>query len=258
MARRSDADDERVVGADRVLAVLRVLATYPVGVTLDDLAHRMGSSKSTVHRALASLRRAGLATQPSRGTYLLGDEFLRLAFLHHEARPDEARITPALTTLAGVYGEATHFAVLDGIEVVYRAKVNPPAGGIQLTSVIGGRNPAHTTAVGKVLLAAQVEDRDQLSEHYAGRETLPSRTAHTITSLSELWDELVATKGQGYGVDREENELGISCLAVGVRNPQGKTVGAVSVSALTFRTPLSRLVAEVDRIRSIVDGDLSD
>ncbi len=247
-------DEERVVGADRVLAVLVELADHPAGATLDELAHRMGSSKSTVHRALASLRRAGLATQPSRGTYLLGDEFLRLAFRHHEARPDEARITPALARLSATYGEAAHYAVLDGTDVVYRAKVNPPTGGIRLSSVVGGRNSAHATGVGKVLLADLIEDREQLREHYAGLTTLERRTGTTIGTVDELWDELVRTKARGFGIDAEENELGVSCVAVPVRNPAGKVTGAVSVTALVFRTPLQRLIGDVETIQAIVDG----
>lgn len=251
----NETDEDRVVGADRVLAVLVELANHPTGVTLDELAQRMGSSKSTIHRALASLRRAGLASQPSRGTYLLGDEFLRLAFMHHEARPEEAHIKPALERLAATYGEAAHYAVLDGVDVVYRAKVNPPVGGIRLTSVIGGRNAAHASGVGKVLLAAVAEDLEQLLERYAGVTALTARTPRTVTSVRALWDQLVITKKQGYGVDDEESENGIACLAVPVHNPAGKIVGAVSVSALVFRTPLARLIDDAPKIQAIVNGE---
>ena len=51
-----------------------------------------------------------------------------------------------------------------------------------------------------------------------------------------------------------ENELGISCIAVPV-HLTSPTVpsGAVSVSALAYRTPLSRLVDAVDDIRARVE-----
>src|SRR3954463_4222229 len=86
--------EDRVVGADRVLAVLVELAEHPNGIGLDELAHRLRSPKPTGHRALASLRRARLADQVSRGVYRLGDEYLRLAFQHHASRPEGAPVQP--------------------------------------------------------------------------------------------------------------------------------------------------------------------
>ena len=49
-------------------------------------------------------------------------------------------------------------AVLEGTEIVYRSKVDPPAGAVRLTSTVGGRNPAHSTAVGELLLAHALPD----------------------------------------------------------------------------------------------------
>src|SRR3954469_2022974 len=92
--------DARVVGADRVLAVLVELAEHPNGIGLDELAHRLRSPKPTVHRALASLRRARLADQVSRGVYRLGDEYLRLAFPHHASRAEGGPLQSAARPLA--------------------------------------------------------------------------------------------------------------------------------------------------------------
>ena len=68
--------EEKLVGAERVIAVLTELADHPLGVTLDELAGKLHSPKPTVHRALATLRRAGLADMTGRGVYMLGDEYL--------------------------------------------------------------------------------------------------------------------------------------------------------------------------------------
>lgn len=247
-----DGVEERVVGADRVLAVLIQLAEYPSGVSLDELATRLHSSKSTVHRALTSLRRARLAMQLSRGVYVLGDEFFRLAYRNQADRPEGALMEPALHELAQRYGETAHYAVLDGADVVYRAKVDPPRGAVRLTSVVGGRNPAHGTAVGKVLLGYAVSSESQLREWLGGRQ-LEARTPNSIVSIESLWDELVTTRERGYGVDAEENEPGVNCVAVPVHlDPAMPPVGAVSVSALAFRLPLQDLLPEVPAIREIL------
>jgi DNA-binding transcriptional ArsR family regulator len=112
----------RLVGSDRVLAVLVELAKFPDGVSIDEMARPVTSPKPTVHRALASLRKAGLAGKDGRGRYALGDEFLRKAFVNHELRSDHVRVQPILARLAARYGETAHFAVLDGHDIVNRAK----------------------------------------------------------------------------------------------------------------------------------------
>lgn len=254
----SDADrgpavmTKRLVGSDRVLAVLRELAERPDGVGLDELSRAMGSPKATVHRALAALRRAGFAAQDGRGRYVLGDDFLRLAFAHSEARPDGVRVLPVLRALSDRYGETTHYAVLDGDSVVYRAKADPPSGGVRLTSTVGGRNAAHSTAVGKMLLALTLPDDDAVHRWAAGR-TFSARTPATLTTPDALVAELTLTRERGYAIDDEENEPGIVCVAVpayllGPTEPSG----AVSVSAVAFRTPLETLVAELPAIRRTV------
>ncbi|GAB3652706.1 IclR family transcriptional regulator [Glycomyces tarimensis] len=248
--------EERLVGSDRVLAVLIELAEHADGVTLDELAQTLESSKPTVHRALVALRRAGLAAQVRRGTYMLGDEFLRLAFRFHAARPEWVRLEPVLRELADRYGETVHYAVLDGVEVVYRAKVDPPQGAIRLTSSIGGRNFAPCTAVGKVLLAEEVHSEEELLERVGG-PALEPRTPGSITSTAALWAELERTRARGYGVDDQENEVGVNCLAVPVRiHDAPEPVGAVSVSALAFRLPIERLMEEAPAIRARIDAEI--
>lgn len=248
----SRMDGSRLVGSDRVLAVLKELARHADGVGLEELTRAIGSPKPTVHRALGALRRAGLADQDAHGRYVLGDEFLRMAFAHHQARPEHVRIRPVLTALAARFGETTHYAVLDGREVVYRAKVEPPTGAVRLTSTIGGRNPAHATGAGKLLLAYQLDTLDAVHA-WVGDAPLIRRTSQTLCAAADLFGELQATRERGYGVDDQENEVGIHCLAVPVyATTPAVPSGAVSVSALAYRTSLPALIDAVDDIRGVL------
>lgn len=241
-----------LVGADRVLAVLKELARYPDGVGLEELTRVIGSPKPTVHRALGALRRAGLAGQDARGHYVLGDEFLRMAFAHHEARPEQVRVRPVLETLAARFGETAHYTVLDGREVVHRAKVDPPTGAVRLTSAIGGRNPAHATAAGKLLLADRLRGRADVVA-WAGSTELVRRTPHTRCSVDAVHRDLENIRARGYGTDDQENEIGINCLALPVFLTSPVTPsGAVSISALAYRTPLNVLVEAVAEVRGLI------
>jgi DNA-binding IclR family transcriptional regulator len=245
-------EQDRLVGADRVLAILAELARHPDGIGLEEMARAVRSNKATVHRALAALRRAGFAGQDGRGRYVLGDEYLRLAFAHHEARPDHIRINPVLRRLAERWGETAHYAVLDGPEVVYRSKVDPPHGAVRLTSTIGGRNPAHCTAVGKLLLAYALPDDAAVHAWAAGR-SLERRTHRTLTSVKGLARELRTIRARGWAADDQENEPGVNCVAVpAFLTSPTVPAGAVSVSAPAYRTPLARLIEDVAAIKDAV------
>ncbi|MGA7149519.1 MAG: IclR family transcriptional regulator [Microbacterium sp.] len=246
------APGEKLVGAERVIAVLTELADHPLGVTLDELAGKLRSPKPTVHRALATLRRAGLADMTGRGVYILGDEYLRLAFRNLDRRPETARIQPLLEQLASEYGETAHYAVLSGRDIVYRAKMDPPQGSVRLTSVIGGRNPAYRTGVGKALLSTRLRDLTELTEWFADGP-LEQKTPHTLTSLDALAAELEATRERGFAIDDQENEIGINCVAIPVYLDGSRTpAGAVSVSAVAFRCSLARLIDAVPAIRDAI------
>jgi len=244
--------EEKLVGADRVIAVLTELADHPLGVTLDELAGILRSSKPTVHRALATLRRAGLADMTGRGVYILGDEYLRLAFRNLDGRPDNARIQPLLEQLAAQYAETVHYAVLSGKDIVYRAKMDPPQGAVRLTSVVGGRNPAYRTAVGKALLSGRLLDLPQVTDWY-GEFPLERKTPNTLVTAEALLEELSKTRLRGFGIDDQENEIGVNCVAIPIHLDGSATPsGAISVSAVTFRCPLERLVDAVPDIRETI------
>jgi IclR family acetate operon transcriptional repressor len=253
----AEPDLSRLVGSDRVLAVLKELAHWPEGITLDDMARAVDSPKPTVHRALAALRRAGFAHHDGHGRYSLGDEFLRLAFTHHEARPDHVRVGPVLRQLAERFGETTHFGVLDDREIVYRAKVDPPGGPVRLTSTVGGRNPAHSTAIGQLLLAWRLCDPDSVRE-WVAKAPLERRTPQTLVTAEELHARFAIIREQGYAVDDQANEPWINCLAIAVSSyPGAMPSGAISISALAYRTPFQALVDALPEIHAIA-GSLTD
>jgi IclR family acetate operon transcriptional repressor len=253
------ASGEKLVGSDRVLAVLTELAEHPAGISLDEIARAVSSPKPTTHRALAALRRAGFASQDKRGHYVLGDTLLRMAFAYHEARPDHVRVQATLQLLADYRGETAHYAVLDGRSVVYRSKVDPPAGAVRLTSTVGGRNPAHATAVGKLLLSFALPDRAAVRA-WVGKIPLERPTARTKVTVDELHEELSLIRELGYSVDDQENELGINCIAVPayLTSPTVPS-GAISISAVAYRTPMQTLIDDLPRMRRIIeDGHLDD
>ena len=141
-------------------------------------------------------------------------------------------------------------------EIVYRAKADPPRGAVRLTSVVGGRNPAHSTSVGKALLSQRPHSVSELTDYF-GPDPLEARTPNTLTSIPDLAADLDAIARRGYAIDDEENELGITCVAVPVYTDSSPTpVGAISISAVTFRCPKEQLVGLVPTLRATIQRHL--
>lgn len=247
-------------GAERVLAILNALGDFPDGVGLNDLARLLDAPRSSVHRALNVLRRSGLVDQDVDGRYRIGWGLLKLAFTYYEASDEVARLRPVLSALAEHYSETTHYAQLEGSEVVYLAKVQPSTSRYQLRSVIGGRNPAYCTGVGKALLAYSLTTRRAVDQYFAERpEEFVRFTSHTITTPAALHDELVRVRALGYAVDREEHEEGVNCLALPLfLTSRSVPSGAISITAVARRLPLSELEASVDKARALIEEQLGD
>jgi DNA-binding IclR family transcriptional regulator len=125
---------------------------------------------------------------------------------------------------------------------------------VKLTSTVGGRNPAHCTAVGKLMLSYDLPDLASVQE-WLGTRTLQQRTPRTLLRADQLHAELERTRERGYGLDDRENEEAVNCLAVPVfLTSPNRPCGAVSISALVYRTPLAKLIEHLPEIRAIADG----
>lgn len=248
--------DRDLSGADRVLAVLKMLAERPNGVRLDDLRRDLGAPKSTAHRILATLCRSGLASKDDDGRYSLSMEFLRLAFRHYESLDDRNVVQGVLDALVERFGETAYYARLDGAEVVYVGMQNAP-GYLHTASAVGARAPAYRTSLGKAMLAHVLPDRAAVDGFVDEYGPLKPSTPTSVTNASALDRELVSTRTRGWAIDNEENEMGVVCVGFPLfLGPTGRPSGAVSVAAIKLRTPLDHLVARTDEIRELIERHL--
>lgn len=93
---------------------------------------------------------------------------------------------------------------------------------------IGFHEAAHALAYGKVMLA---ELSPSVLSARIGTGELPRHTKRTITSHAELTRELEHVRGAGIGIEVEEFQADLACVAAPVRDASDDTVtGAVAVS----------------------------
>ena len=246
-----------LTGSARVLAVLRFLAERPSGAKLGEVAAAVDGPKSSVHRALGALTDSGFARQAADGSYHVGFDLLRLVFGYQEARQDALLIEPLLRRLAETTGETSHYGVLVGGDIVYLGKVSPSRKTFQMSSVIGGTNPAYRTGIGKALLMHQLPDLGAVRRYLADHGPLEAKTPHTLTTAESLHAALSEGRRRGFATDLEENDVGIVCIAfpLFLDSPTTPT-GAFSISAVSSRTSARDLIGQAPVIRALVVDEL--
>lgn len=217
-----------VEAIDRALRVLTELATAgPAGLTLAQLADRLGVNKTTVFRALAALRYRGFAVQSQDGTYALGSEAVTLGESFFGEDRLATALHPALVALSLDVDELVHLGVLAGGQIVYLDKVEPERP-VRVFSAVGRRMPAATTALGRALLAARLQGEEGLAPYLTGLEERADGVAGALAQA----------RSRGWASEWEENEPGIACVAMPLQRA-GEPVAAVSVTA-----PRERLEGE--------------
>ena len=246
----AELDAPAVESVDRALQALEALAEHGGGVALDELAKATGIPKSSLHRTLAAPRQRGFATQQQDGRYLLGVELLRLAFAFHERLDVRAIAHPLLERLRGEVNETVRLGVLDGRDVVYVDKL-VSSHSIRLTSMVGGRNPAHCTAVGKVLLAFTYATEREIRGWVRRHKPLERRTPKTLTTATALVREMTRIRRDGYAQDLEESEPGVLCVAIPVFLGHSVPRAGVSVSAPRDRLPPIRILDVVPLLSEV-------
>jgi IclR family transcriptional regulator, acetate operon repressor len=218
---------------DRAFRILGAYGPADRSLTLAEMTRRTGIPKATVHRMAREMLALG-ALEGQRGVYRLGMRMFELGQLVSRQRDLREAALPFMQDLFEAAHETVHLAVLDGTEVLYIEKI---AGHRRVTagSRIGGRLPAHCTAVGKAMLA--VSPPDVLDALLA--TGLARRTAFTISTPSVLRNQLARSTRDGVAYEREESDLGVTCVASPVFSFGGRVVAAISITG-----PVSRLDPE--------------
>ncbi|WP_228976702.1 DNA-binding transcriptional regulator KdgR [Paraburkholderia gardini] len=215
----------------RVFAILSAVGDS--GQTgISELSQRLGMSKTTVHRVMQTLKALGYVTQEVETEryrltirlFELGAKALESVDLVREADVEMRRIAQATR-------EAVHLGAFDEDSIIYIHKIDADYG-LRMQSRIGRRNPLHSTAIGKVLLAwMDPADAREVLSHAEFRKSTPK----TLSSAEAVLGILPHVREQGYGEDNEEQEEGLRCLAVPVFDRFGRVIAGLSISFPTMR-----------------------
>jgi DNA-binding IclR family transcriptional regulator len=222
-----DGSSDGMGGLDRAAAILGAFDPAHRELTLAALVARCGLPRSTTHRTADRMLRLGWLDKP-KDKYRIGNrlfEISGLAPIRHELRES---VLPFLQDLYNATRTTVQLGVLDGSQVLVVEKITGHRP-MPMLSQVGGTIPAHCSGLGRAILA--YSDPGTVDAVLAAG--LVARTPRTLTTPVAILRELAAIPDRGWAVDREEGNIGVSCVAAAIFGPLGDVVAALSVTGPT-------------------------
>jgi len=238
-----------IAGMAKGLAVLESFDTERQRLNATLAAERAGLTRAAARRHLLTL--AHLGYLETDGSYFwLSSKVLRFSGSYLASARLPRVIQPTLNRLAAQTRQSFSAVVLDGDEGVIVARSGVYGAPARLTAYglhLGARLPAHATSTGRMLLAGL--GATELSTWLRGR-TLARLTPRTTTQVSVLRKVIVQARRQDWCLASDEHELGVSALAVPLRNMGGTTVAALNV--VVSETPGKNTTQELEDLRPLL------
>ena len=236
----------------KALEILDQIATFERPVRFAEVLSVSPHPKATLYRLLQTLTNQGMLNfDVQQQTYAPG---LRLVRLAHAAWRQSSLALIArnhIDALSAQVGETIHLAQLDQGQVLYLDKRNARTP-VEMFSQAGKIGPGYCTGVGKVMIAHL---HGSAREDAIRRQAYVPHTSQTLASAEALRNALPAIRAAGVAFDREEHEPGIICIAAPILSPDGRLMGAISITSSTrqqtldgldaFRTPLLDAAANI-------------
>jgi DNA-binding IclR family transcriptional regulator len=214
----------------RAAAILRALEDEAFGLSLAQIAQRVGLARSTVQRIVAALEQEKLVIGASpTGGIMLGPAILRLA--GSVGSDFVSLMRPMLAKVSEELAETVDLAAIKKNRLIFIHQVVGPQR-LRTVSAVGETFPLYCTANGKAYLATL---DNQAIERLIGKR-YERCTPETIIEIGALVSDLEKVRHTGIAYDREEHTLGICAVGVAFKDPLGNPL-AISVPVPASRFP---------------------
>lgn len=217
-------DGEFITGLARGLSVLRVFSAERPDLSLSQIAAATELNPAVVRRCLNTLVHLGYVGQNGR-RFQLKPAVMSFAAAFLESTRIEDLVEPHLRHVRDETGDSVSMAVLSDQDAIIVAHV-PANRMVRLSSGVGARLPAASTALGQVLLT-----------HMVARPG--SRRLAKQSDLARLLEDV---RRSGYALVRNELESGVASVAVPILRRDGSVFAAIGATAIAPKAGRSILV----------------
>lgn len=232
MPMKRDKEKYSIQAVENALDVLEQFEGEKAELGITELSRNLSLHKNNIFRLLATLENRGYIEQNKNNDhYRLGIKSLELgkAFLSHTGLIKVS--IEMLEELCSKVNETAYLGIMREKQVFYieDAESNQV---LRVNSRIGTRLSPLCTAIGKIILAHCYEDdRDDI----INTNEFVQYTPHTIMKKDEFYKELDKVREQGYALDCEEKDDGVTCIAAPVFNYEDQIVAGISISGPSTR-----------------------
>ncbi|MDB5539144.1 MAG: Transcriptional regulator [Devosia sp.] len=243
---KAGGDDYIVQPVMKALQVLDYVARQGHDVSLTETVHELKLPKTTVFRYLQTLSAAQFIEHDlKRDRYGVGRRFRDLARVDQGLQGLRDIAQPEMQRLVDTFHETVNLAVLSQSEVVYIDMLEPVVRAVKAQARIGRRHPAHSTSLGKAMMAFLPEADALVMRERA----LPQITIKTLTDADKLRRQVDDVRRRGYAIEVGENEDGVMCIGVPILDGTGYPVAAMSLSAPERRMKPELTIVAADALK---------
>lgn len=221
-----------VQALERGLVLLQLLSKSG-SASLSDLSLQVGLPSSTAYRMLCTLQAHEFVSfDDIKQEWAVGIEAFTVgcSYLNQATLADAAR--SAMRQLMKDTGETANLGILtDEGEVTFLSQVECTHP-IRAFHLPGTRSPAHSSGIGKALLAEYSQSK---VEEILEKTGLHAFTRKTLSTPKGLFTDLNTSYIKGWAYDDEERHLGMRCIAAAIHNSRGEAIAGLSISGPTAR-----------------------
>lgn len=189
------------LNAERALEVLLLLAEVGEdGMSLAQIAERLGGAKSAVHRSLVALRNKGFVEPAGRyGHYRVGPAVPVIARQQGRLDSQIQTIRPGMTEFARKTGFTVFLMVQAGIDVIC-AEIISRSPRQQFAMGVGARAPMGIGA-GSVALLSILSELDAAEIIQSNTERYQKHPALRAVDASFIEQQVLAARQRGYSIN---------------------------------------------------------
>ena len=220
------------------LQILEMLAEAQRPLSLTEIAKAAGLGKVSTLRLVRTLQASGHLLRDAEDNYRVEGDWpsSRTQILLRVLREAAG---PVMKSLNEQFGESIALAFLYGDHIRVVDVVESPQH-IRMSNSRGRILQPYASSLGKAITAFQEPGRvTSLLDTYG----VYPLTAHTITSLQGIMEELQRVRGRGYAWDRAETVEGGQCIGAPI-----KIAGEGVVAALSLSMPKLRFTEELEQV----------
>jgi len=242
---------------DNALVLLQLMRDEG-SIRLKQAANALGVAPSTAHRLLAMLIYRGFAVQDESKLYVPGPAMSAGPAGVPWTLDFRLRAMPHIRGLSESLDESVNLAIRVGRHVRFVSSVE----GRRLLRV-GNRKgmvlPAWEASGGKAMLAEM--PRTEIDELFRSKAAEADGFRRSDVDYARFIRMLSRVRREGFGVNSEETEEGVSAIGVTVHCDAGFVLGAICVAVPTsrYKRQLSEgLIEKTLRFRDDLESDLAD